>query len=152
MRRSFAALLLLLALATPARAVQGFLYKVLPQFLDQDGRESLTPSLYDRDAYQAVLRAHPEKRGGLRFAVQWKLSLPQAPAHTLRVELRGTGPDGLPSKATFELPLPKKHAFSHWEYLKFDGDAYRKFGEMSAWRVTLWEGDKLLGEQKSFLW
>jgi len=152
MRRFIPAFLLMLALAVPAGAVEGHVFKVLPQFLDLDGKESLTPSLYDRDAYQGVLRAHPEKRSGLRFAVQWKVSFPKAPSRLLRVELRGVGPDGLPSKTTLELPLTTKHAFSHWEYLKLQGDDYKKFGEMSAWRVTLWEGDKLLDEQKSFLW
>jgi hypothetical protein len=32
------------------------------------------------------------------------------------------------------------------------GDEYKKLGELVAWRVTLWDGDKLLAEQKSFLW
>jgi hypothetical protein len=29
---------------------------------------------------------------------------------------------------------------------------YRQFGELIAWRATLWDDDKLLSEQKSFLW
>jgi hypothetical protein len=33
-----------------------------------------------------------------------------------------------------------------------DGENYKNFGELVAWRVTLWAGDQLLGEQKSFLW
>jgi hypothetical protein len=36
--------------------------------------------------------------------------------------------------------------------MRFDGDAYKQFGEVTAWRVSLWSGDQLLGEQKSFLW
>jgi len=39
-----------------------------------------------------------------------------------------------------------------WSDLVVSGERYRKFGEVTAWRVTLWEDDELLGEQKSFLW
>jgi hypothetical protein len=33
-----------------------------------------------------------------------------------------------------------------------DGDAYRKIGDVIAWRATLWEGDQLVAKQESFLW
>ena len=36
--------------------------------------------------------------------------------------------------------------------IKLEGEEYKKFGELVAWRVTLWDGDKQVGEQKSFLW
>ncbi len=42
--------------------------------------------------------------------------------------------------------------FSSWTALSLKGDAYRAFGEVTAWRVSLWSGTQLLGEQKSFLW
>ena len=45
---------------------------MLPHYLDKEGRHTLSPSLYERDAYQAILRQNPEKRGGMRFDVQWK--------------------------------------------------------------------------------
>jgi len=32
------------------------------------------------------------------------------------------------------------------------GDDYKKFGELLAWRVTVWDGTTQLAEQKSFLW
>jgi hypothetical protein len=41
---------------------------------------------------------------------------------------------------------------SHWERLTLAGEKYHEFGEITAWRVTLWVGDQLIGEQKSFLW
>jgi hypothetical protein len=50
-------LLLLVTLAPAAQAAGPRVYKVLPQFLDVNGRASLTPSLYDRDAYQAIHRS-----------------------------------------------------------------------------------------------
>jgi len=32
------------------------------------------------------------------------------------------------------------------------GEEFRNGGKVSAWRVTLWQGDKLAAEQKSSLW
>ena len=40
----------------------------------------------------------------------------------------------------------------HWTYVPFAGEDYRQSGRVTAWRVTLWDGDRLLSEQKSFLW
>jgi hypothetical protein len=133
-----------------AEAADGRVLKVLPQFLDQDGRQALSPSLYDRDAYQAFLRRNPAKRSGLRFAVQWK-------AHTadqlkLRVEMRGVAQSDQTRATTIEQPVQQHHWFSHWAYLVLRDKAYKDFGEVTAWRVTLWDGDQLLSEQKSFLW
>ena len=54
-----------------ASAATGKVIKVLPQFLDLKGRHSLSPSLYDRDAYQAQLRDTKTNISGMRFAVQW---------------------------------------------------------------------------------
>ena len=45
-----------------AGASTGRVFKVLPHFLDTNGVHTLSPSLYERDAYQAHLRQHPEKR------------------------------------------------------------------------------------------
>ncbi|RME89825.1 MAG: hypothetical protein D6766_14185, partial [Verrucomicrobia bacterium] len=43
----------------------GRIAKVLPHWLDREGRHALAPSLFERDAYQHHLRTHPEERGGL---------------------------------------------------------------------------------------
>lgn len=53
---------------------EGKVIKVLPHFVDFQGRHTLSPSLYERDAYQELLRNHPEKRAGLQFEVLWKVS------------------------------------------------------------------------------
>jgi hypothetical protein len=42
--------------------------------------------------------------------------------------------------------------FSRWTQFLMTGDEYKKFGMVVAWRATLWNGDTLLSEQKSFLW
>ena len=151
MRSIGLALLIALGLVASAQA-DGHLFKVLPQYLDAKGRESLSPSLYDRDAYQAFLRQHPDKRAAFRFAVQWKISFVKSAARKIRVQLRGTAQGGLPQETSVELPLTESHAFRHWDYVTLDAEHYKSFGEITAWRVTLWNGDEQLAEQKSFLW
>ena len=78
MRRSLAGLLLasIVAVNAPAVAASGSLLKVLPEFLDLKGRTALSPSLYERDAYQMTLRMHPERRSGIRFYLEWKAKKP----------------------------------------------------------------------------
>jgi hypothetical protein len=141
-----------LALASSAAAANGRVIKVLPHLLDLNGRHSLSPSLYDRDAYQALLRQHPGRRSGIAFDVQWRCRGGVYEPLKLRVELRGIARGDLPGSITLETELKPGGWFSHWSRLTLDGDAYRKIGEVTAWRATLWEGDRLLGEQQSFLW
>jgi len=143
----------LLSAALPAAAATGKVIKVLPQFLDTKGRTSLTPSLYDRDAYQAVLRLHPERRSGMRFYVQWKAKGPVDKGLRLRLELRGGAEGDLPRELVVEENLPPKTGwFSHWAELSLKEETFKELGGVTSWRVTLWDGDKLLGEQRSFLW
>ena len=141
-----------LVLGSTARAAEGRVYKVLPQFLDLQGRSSLTPSLYDRDAYQSTLRRSPAKCSGLRYVVQWKAKGASADSLKLRVELRGMAEGAQPRQTTVEMPVHQHSWFSHWSSLVFKGEDYKAFGEVTAWRVTLWDGGQLLAEQKSFLW
>ena len=143
--------LFLLLTTVAAPAASGRVVKVLPQFLDLEGRSSLSPSLYDRDAYQAELRKHPEKRSGIRFDILWRGRGQPKEKAKLRVEMRGTAKGNLPSEKTVETEVTLTGT-SHWAAVKLDGEEYKKFGEVTAWRVTLWSGDLLLGEQKSFLW
>src|ERR1051326_4940456 len=72
MRRPILILALCFTMCAAASAATGGVVKVLPQFLDLKGRSAISPSLYDRDAYQAHLREHTNEISGIRFAVQWK--------------------------------------------------------------------------------
>jgi hypothetical protein len=139
-------------MAVSATAAEGRVIKVLPQFVDLKGQAMVSPSLYDRDAYQKFLRMHPAKRSGMRFAVQWKAKTPESEALKLRVELRGIVEGNLPKETSLEETVHQHHWFSHWTSLMLTGDDFKEFGEVTAWRATLWDGDTLLGEQKSFLW
>ncbi|HEX4121158.1 MAG TPA: hypothetical protein VH619_11115 [Verrucomicrobiae bacterium] len=137
---------------TPALwAGTGQVVKVLPQFLDKKGRTYLSPSLYERDAYQFVLRKSPARQAGLDLTIQWKAKHVDWTKLKLRAELRGLTDDTIHT-ITIEEPAKKPRFFGNWSDLKIDGEAFHSFGKLVAWRVTLWEGDHQLGELKSFLW
>ena len=142
-----AIIVLLSGLADAASAASAKIIKVLPHHLDLQGRHSISPSLYDRDAYQAKLRKSPQLRSGLRFDVQWRAKS----AMKLRVEMRGSkGKES--THALLEETVGATAFFSKWTQLSLSGEDFQKFGELAAWRATLWDGAKLVSEQKSFLW
>lgn len=150
MRRIFIALAILF-LVPVVQAGEGSVVKALPQLLDKQGRHALSPSLYERDAYQFHLHKTPALRGGVRLAVQWKARKVDWAKLTLRAEMRCLLGDNIHT-VTMEVPAVKKGLFSSWAEFKIEGADYKTFGELVAWRVTLWEGDHQLGELESFLW
>jgi hypothetical protein len=157
-RRLYTTLILALLLTGyVVQAAGGRVIKVLPLMIDHKGRHMLSPSLYERDAYQDLLRRNPALRSGMKFAVQWKVKgKPSAPL-LLRVELRGVAQGNLPRQKTLEKLVTPGRWFTTWTELSLVGDEYADFGEVTAWRVTLWQkgpwDEQLLaGEQKSFLW
>ena len=131
--------------------VTGRVIKVLPLLMDTNGAVATSPSLFDRDAYQAFLRQHTNDVSGIRFDVCWTARNARGLKLTVRVEIRGIGVRGLPTEATLEQTVTPK-LFSHWKSLTLAGADYKKIGTLSAWRATLWNGKQKLGEQKSFLW
>ena len=138
----------LLGVAASANAASPRIIKVLPHYLDDRGRHMLNPSLYDRDAYQEELRANPEKRAALRFDVHWKAR--RDDTLTLRVEARGVA-----SRQPATVVLDRKVEagwFRTWTPVLVSGDDYKRLGDLTAWRVTLWRGTNQVAEQKSFLW
>ena len=153
MRRLFVTLLLLgsLAGALAADPVTGRVIKVLPLFLDLQGRDSRSPSLLERDLYQVYLRQHTNEISAIRFDVLWKAANAKAAKLKLRVELRGAGPGSLPRQRVLEQPVTPGF-FRRWTALTLTGADDNDFGKLIAWRVTLWSDDRLLDEQKSFLW
>ncbi len=145
----FLLLLLLVAGRGLSAEAASKIVKVLPQYLDGEGRHALSPSLYDRDAYQLQLRRLPEDRAGVRFAIQWKG--PRAAQLILRVEMRGAR-GKVTTKAVLEQPVQRRGWFSEWSSLKLVGAEYQDFGDLVAWRATLWNGAAQVGLQTSFLW
>ena len=132
-------------------AISGRVVKVLPLLLDLQSRDAVSPSLYDRDAYQVYLRQHTNEISAIRCDVLWKASNAKGAKLKLRVELRGIGAGGLPRQTTLEQSVTTGF-FRRWTSLTLGGADYKNSGELVAWRATLWSDDQLLGEQKSFLW
>jgi hypothetical protein len=141
----------LLATAHAADAVTGRVIKVLPLLLDLKGRTALSPSLFDRDAYQAQLRQRTNEISAIRYDVLWSARNAGENKLKIRVELRGVGPASRPKFKTLETEATTGF-FRRWTSLTLGGDEFKSFGAITAWRATLWDGDKLLGEEKSFLW
>jgi len=135
-----------------ARGEEGKVMKVFPQYLDMDGRHTLSPSLFARDGYQYYLRQRPKERSGLRVAVQWKFKGSDNNINLLlRVEMRGVKGNTMRTK-TLEKPAVKNGWFSNWTQVRLTGAEYVDFGELVSWRVSLWDGPKELSTQQSFLW
>jgi hypothetical protein len=154
MRRSFTwlSMLVLLGLALPAEGATGRVIKVLPFLLDAQGRHSLSPSLYERDAYQAELRQNPQKRSGMLYEVHWKAKGKVSSPLKLQLELRGMAEGNIPRQLVLAKAVASGGWFGHWTGLVLSEQQYKELGEVTAWRVSLWEGERLLGEQESFLW
>ena len=83
-----ATLLLLGVFSTADAARPGRISKVLPHWLDLQGRHTLSPSLLERDAYQAKLRADRSLCSGIRFDVKWAKNT--SSSVKLQLELRVT--------------------------------------------------------------
>ena len=152
--RTLCLLLLAFGLCSAAQAADettGRVFKVLPFFLDQDGQIAKSPSLFDRDAYQALLREHTNLVSGVRYDVLWSAKNAHQADLKVRVELRGVDTSNLPKFKTLEATV-KPGFFRTWTELPLTGDDYKQFSGITAWHATLWAGDKMLAEQKSFLW
>ena len=140
------------AAVAPASAATGKVIKVLPQLLDANGFNSKSPSLYERDAYQAYLRIHTNQISGMQFVVQWRSKGPASGLLKLRVEARGVARGNLPTEMMIEKPVEPSGWLASWTMLFVGKEDFKSLGELTSWRVTLWEGDQQIGEQKSFLW
>lgn len=149
----------MLAFVAPVAGAAERIVKVLPLLLDRDGMHARTPSLYERDAYQAHLQRNPKLQSGMMYAVQLNAKSRPNRQLRLRLELRGIASGNLPRQVAVDCFVPVKSG--RWVYLTLR-EAERDFlGEVTAWRASLWEengsnfdegGAQLLAEQKSFLW
>jgi hypothetical protein len=141
----------LLGASCDLQASTNRIVKVLPHFLDLQGRQSLSPSLYERDAYQARLRANSDQRSALQFDVQWKAKVKDSSRLKLHLEIRGSKTHVIDPLVVEQTTLPKGR-FSNWSAIKLDNKTYEQLGDIVSWRISLWEGGQLLAEEKSFLW
>ena len=153
MTRVLAALLFAAVLlpGSHARAAEAKIRKVLPHLMDEKGRISIKPGLFDRDGYQQTLRQSPHRVSGIRFDVQWKAPRQKRDALVIRIELRTA--KGEPGSTTVvQAPTRDNHRIGGWSSVTLKEEDYAKTGEVLAWRAVLMDGDRELAEQKSFLW
>ena len=141
-----AAFLLLAVLSSANAARPGKISKVLPHWLDQQGRHTLSPSLLERDAYQAKLRADRSLCSGIRFDVKWSKNT--SVNVKLQLELRVTG--GTKPIVLEQAIKPSRRG--GWDAVTLDGDAFKAIGKIVAWQVRLLDGDIELAKRRSFLW
>jgi hypothetical protein len=135
-----------------AKPPEGKVLKVLPLFIDKQGHHTVSPSLFDRDAYQAYLMKHPDKVTGIRYSLLWKAKRAEYETLTVRLELRGLYEEKLPRSKTLETTLDGRASIRRWTDLELTGEDYVQFGKITAWRATLWCNGEMLDEYKSFLW
>ena len=140
------ALLLFGVFSTADAAKRGRISKVLPHWLDLQGRHTLSPSLFERDAYQAQLRADRSLCSGIRFDVKWSSN--NGGNVKLQVELQVTGQA---KPIQLEHPIQQTRR-SGWDALTLDGDEFKAIGQIIGWRVLLIDGKTVLAERRSFLW
>jgi hypothetical protein len=57
----------------------------------------------------------------------------------------------LPEQIVLE-KLVKPGRWRRWDDLILQGNDFQTVGQVTAWRVSLWDNADLLAEQKSFLW
>jgi hypothetical protein len=141
-----ATLLLLGIFSTADAARPGRISKVLPHWLDLQGRHTLSPSLLERDAYQAKLRADRTLCSGIRFDVKWAKNT--SGTVKLQLELRVTGK----AKPIVRELAVKPSRRGGWDAVTLEGDAFMAIGKIIAWRVRLLDGDIELAERRSCLW
>ncbi len=121
--------------------------KILPHFLDKKGRLSLSPSLFERDAYQGYLRHNTNEVSTMRYDFHWKGGPPKSDPVTVRLEIRGSRSD-LRHPEVFQTPLVR--SLGKWAFIAIPSEEYHKLGAIVAWRLSLWrQNGGEIAEQKN---
>ncbi len=127
------------------------IFKVLPHYLDKDGHNTLSPSLFERDRYQALLRLDQTKCLTIRFDVQWRNTLKNFDDLSITVEMRGPKTNS-PTISFSEKISSRKSIWSHWTKIRIPEESFRELEGLEAWRVLIKDGDEVLKEERSFMW
>jgi len=132
-------------------ADEASIVKVLPHLLDLKGKASLSPGLFQRDAYQSQLRKDPELVSGMRFNVQWKAKGIPADELVLKVWLK-TSRRSPNDPLELTAPVRGNRKWGRWSSISYDGNLFKDNGQVLAWKVELLRGETPLATQTSFLW
>ena len=126
--------------------------KTLRHWLDLEGRHTTSPSLLDRDAYQAHLRDHPEEVSTLRFDLQLRFRTRDRSGYRIQVEIRHGSGSLIEIFSTETALKPRGKRRSFWNQIPISKKDYQALGDIIAWRVTVWEGPTPVARDESFLW
>jgi len=130
---------------------EGKVYKVLTHLLDLKGKHRLSPSLFERDAYQEQLRANPQLVSGAAFEIHWKAKDGHKKDNVIQIQIRG-------SKNYQDKPLTKtikvkgRKYFKTWSRITLSKKEMQDIGKIVAWKVSLLDEEKVISEHFSFLW
>ena len=96
----------------------------------------------------ALTREERQGRLGNYYKVHWKAEDEATPV-TVKFEYRQASSGSTLHTQTTTVPSP--HGSNVTEF-QVTGPAYQKDGRVVAWRVTVEQGGRVLGEESSFLW
>ena len=126
--------------------------KVNRTLLDPLGHETdVVGNLKGEAVYQYALRHDPNRQTGARFHIKWK-SPKRAERIRLVLELQGLSTTNESTRATLTANQPDMDGWAEWTTVDITGEQFKKLGEIMAWRVTLYSGDRVMAEQPSANW
>ncbi len=127
------------------------IFKVLPHLLDKNGKHSVAPSLFQRDAYQSHLRQHPLEVSTQRFDVQWRNAKTHDTPLKLRLHLRLENTKNN-APTVIDSEVQPTNLFSRWSSVMIPAETYKRLGRVISWQMELLSGEVVVARQKSFLW
>jgi hypothetical protein len=150
----FAWILLPLAIleAKPPSAPGYEIMKVNHEFIDLAGEtQAEIANWVDRAKYQQAVKKVAHK--GVRFFVHWQVPSTLMRDLTIKIETQGWDSDGgRETQETLVRTYPKIPNYSGWAVLDLEGDRYRDFGRMMAWKVTILHQGEVMATRESFMW
>jgi hypothetical protein len=96
----------------------------------------------------AISPSERRARIGNYYAAHWRAAQPGQPA-TVRLEFRQANTGSKTHVQEVALPAAGARNVTNFNII---GEAYQTGGRVVAWRLTVAQGDQLIGEESSFLW
>ncbi len=126
--------------------------KVNRTLLDNYGYETdVVGNLKGEASYQYSLRHEPNRQSGGRFHIKWR-----APKGSTQVRLvldvRGLTPANETVRDTLSESFADMDGWAEWTTLDIKERQFKRLGEIMAWRVTIYSGDRVMAELPSGNW
>ena len=124
---------------------------MLPHYLDDQGRHTLSPDLFQRDAYQEYLFQNPEVVSTVRYDAFWGAFASKQGPDTVRLDLRGTR-NGEPTDHSIEAAVADNRRGRKWVGVTVSPEDYAGIGRVVAWRLVASKDGQEVETARSFLW